>query len=114
MTANDSPALIVFCTHPDTTQAKALGRHLLAEQLAACVQLLPPMTSLYVWEGKVQEDSETLMLMKSRQHLWPMLECAICARHPYDVPQLIAVSVVEIHEPYQTWLTQHTLLAQSS
>lgn len=110
---NDKP-MIVFCTHPDAEQAKALGKHLLAEKLAACVQLLPPMTSLYVWDGDVQEDSETLMLIKSHQHLWPMLEQTIGARHPYDVPQLIAISAVEIHEPYRSWLMEHTLSAKAS
>lgn len=83
-----------------------LAKKLVEANLTACVQILPQMTSVYVWEGKLQKENEHLLLIKTLPEKWDELHAFITAHHSYDVPEIVAVDAEKVSEPYQTWLTK--------
>lgn len=103
-----SDYLMVLTTLPDQPQAEALAGTLLEQKLAACIQVLPPMTSLYTWQGKVEKESEHLMLIKTRTSRYEDLAAAVREHHPYEVPELIAVDVVTGLSEYLDWIVECT------
>lgn len=68
------------------------------------MQILPPMTSVYVWEGKVQKESEHMLLIKTLPEKWDELVAFITANHSYDVPEIVAIHAANVAEPYRAWL----------
>ncbi|QIA65301.1 divalent cation tolerance protein CutA [Vibrio astriarenae] len=80
---------------------------LLNQQLAGCIQVLP-IDSHYVWQGKICNDKESLLVIKTRLCLYPKVEQEIQRVHPYDVPQIVMVPFVEGFNPYLTWLGEQT------
>ena len=100
--------IIVFSTFSNAEQAREVGRVLVAERLAACVNLLPGVTSIYVWEGKEEENIETLALIKTRTALYSALEARLRELHPYGVPEIIAVDVVAGSSAYLQWVAERT------
>ena len=101
-------ALLVFSTFPEAARAREIGRQLVAERLAACVNLLPGVTSIYVWEGKEEESAETLALIKTRRELYPALEARLRELHPYEVPEIVAVEWAAALPAYRQWLADQT------
>jgi len=100
--------LIVLCTVPDQAAGQALARALVAEGLAACVNLLPRVTSVYRWQGQVETDSELLMIIKTRQGVYQRLEQRLVALHPYELPEVIAVPITEGLAGYLSWVDEMT------
>ena len=96
--------LIVMTTCPALEAAEALGELIVEARLAACVQVLPRMTSIYWWEGEVQRESEYLLLIKTLPEKWDELRDFVAANHTYDVPEVVAVDVPNVSEPYRLWL----------
>ena len=78
---------------------------LVERKLAACVQILPPMTSIYVWKSEVQRESEILLLAKSTRAKFDELEAAVRAVHSYETPEIIALSIVAGSPAYLSWLS---------
>ncbi len=101
-------ALIVYCTHPDPAQAEVLAGRLVEEGLAACVNILPGLTSVYRWQGKLQSDAENLLLIKTRDSLFEALQARIQGLHPYELPEIIAVSVSQGLPSYLAWIVEST------
>lgn len=99
--------LIVFTTTPNIAEADSLGAQIVEARLAACVQILPQMSSVYVWEGKLQKDAEHLLLIKTLPEKWDELRDFITANHSYDVPEIVAVDAEKVAEPYRTWLDKN-------
>lgn len=95
---------IVFCTVPDTVTGRRLARDLVEYRLAACVNLLPGVESVYRWQGSVQTDDEVLLVIKARAADYPRLQAAILERHPYELPEIIAVPVNEVLPQYRAWV----------
>jgi len=91
-------------TCPALEAAEALGELIVEARLAACVQVLPRMTSIYWWEGEVQRESEYLLLIKTLPEKWDELRDFVAANHTYDVPEVVAVDVPNVSEPYRLWL----------
>ena len=91
-----------------TTQTKAdaqaIANALVEKRLAACVQIVGPITSTYRWHGEIETAEEWLCLIKSREDLYEQLEQAILETHPYDVPEILAVPVVSGNKRYLEWL----------
>jgi len=83
-----------------------LASALVEEKLAACVQILPPMTSVYRWKGEIQKDTEHLLLIKTTDDRWEALSELIQKNHPYEVPEVIAVEASKIAPAYQKWLCE--------
>ncbi len=100
--------LLIFSTFPDADRAHEVGRTLVAERLAACVSVLPGVTSLYVWQGRPEEASEVLTLIKTRREQYPVLEARLRELHPYEVPEIIAVEVTAGLPAYLQWVAAGT------
>ncbi|BBL73869.1 divalent-cation tolerance protein CutA [Methylomagnum ishizawai] len=96
---------LVFCTCPDADSAGTLADALVAERLAACVNILPGLVSVYTWEGKTERASEHLLVIKTEAALYPALETFIQSRHPYDVPEIVALPVARGSAPYLHWIS---------
>lgn len=97
--------LVVLITAPGPEKAAEIGRALVEERLAACVNVLPGVRSIYRWEGKVQDDAETLLVVKTRAGAFDRLRARVVALHPYTCPEVIAVPVQAGHPPYLDWLS---------
>lgn len=96
--------LLCYCTCPDAASAQKLAEALVGERLAACVNRLPAVASTYRWEGKVVTDSEELLLIKTTADRFAALRERLLALHPYELPELIAVAVVDGHHAYLDWV----------
>ena len=101
--------LIVLCTFPDFEKARQIGAVLVERQVAACINLLPGATSIYRWEGRIEEESEVLGVIKTTAEAYPALEAAILELHPYDTPEVLALPVVRGAEKYLEWLAGQLL-----
>ena len=96
--------LLVFTTTPDGSEAERLAYQMVEEKLAACVQILPKMTSVYFWEGKIQTEPEHLLLIKTLEEKFDALREFIQANHSYDVPEIVAINAEKMSESYLTWM----------
>ena len=96
-------AIIVFCTMPED-DASALAKTLVEEHLAACVNLVPGVRSIYWWQDKLCDDSETLAIIKTTSTKRQALQSRLAELHPYDCPEILAMDVLAGHEPYLQWL----------
>lgn len=99
-----SKHLLVLCTCPDPETARRLGRMLVDGRLAACVNVVDGLSSVYRWKGAVQEDSEALMLIKTSDERYRDLEAAIVEHHPNELPEIIAVQIERGLEDYLDWI----------
>ena len=97
---------IIQTSVPNIAEAESLAVKLIAEKLAACVQILPPMTSVYVWEGKLQRESEHLLLIKTLPEKYDEVEAFITANHSYDVPEIVAINADKVSGPYFKWINE--------
>jgi periplasmic divalent cation tolerance protein len=96
--------LVLLVTAPDGPAAESLARTLVAEGLAACVNRWPGVRSTYRWQGELQDEQETLLVIKSTAPAYPALERRIRELHPYETPEVIALPIVRGSEPYLAWL----------
>ena len=94
---------LVLVSAPSMDSAKEIAARIISARLAACVNIIPGLLSIYEWEGKVQEEAEVLMLIKSRPSIFPELEKAILSCHPYDTPEIISVESAAVTEKYLKW-----------
>jgi periplasmic divalent cation tolerance protein len=101
---NDQPQ-IVLCTVPDTGTAKTIANALVTEQLAACVNIIPGITSVYRWKESIENDAELLLIIKTAASAWPRLEQRILTLHPYELPEIIAVPIQTGQTDYIQWIT---------
>ncbi len=104
----DEEALVVLCTAPDMDTAVRLGRGLVEARLAACVNVVPGLRSIYRYEGEVHDEAEVQLLVKTRRGCFAALEAWLDAHHPYDVPEVLALPVAAGAPGYLSWLTQQT------
>ena len=103
-----SDKLIVLTTYPDQDSALKAAQRLVREKLAACVNILPAMTSVYMWEGKETSGTEHLLLIKTRQGRYAELERSIRESHPYELPEIVATPMTEGLAPYLNWIDENT------
>lgn len=100
--------LLCYCSCPDATSAQAIAEALVGERLAACVNRLPGVASTYRWQGQVTTDAEELLLIKTVANRFEALKSRLLELHPYDLPELIAVSVEHGHDAYLDWVRNHS------
>ena len=100
--------LIVHCTCPDAATADALARALVAERLAACVNVLPGVRSTYRWEGAVHQADEVLLLIKTTRDRLDALTARVQALHPHELPEVLAVVTLGGLAPYLHWVAEQT------
>ncbi|NNC90639.1 MAG: divalent-cation tolerance protein CutA [Akkermansiaceae bacterium] len=103
-----SKVLVVLCTFPDVEQARQIGTALIEKQLAACVNVIPGIGSIYEWQGEIKQEGEVLALIKTSETAFPALENEIFRLHPYDVPEIIALPVAVGSVPYLRWVLGQT------
>jgi len=101
---SENKCLLVLCSCPEGDLAAELARTLVAESLAACVNRLPGMVSNFRWEGRVEQESETLLLIKTTEQGLAALTARIKALHPYELPEVIAVPVSGGLDAYLDWV----------
>jgi periplasmic divalent cation tolerance protein len=101
-------AIVVLITAPGADKAAEIGRALVEERLAACANIVPGVRSIYRWEGKLQDDAEVLMLVKTRAALFEKLRERVVALHPYSVPEVLALPVAAGAQPYLDWIASAT------
>ncbi len=103
----DGP-ILVLCTAPDTEVGATLGRGLVEAKLAACVNIVPGLRSIYTWQGAVQDDTEAQLLIKTRWARFEALRDWLTEHHPYDVPEIVAVPITAGSKAYLQWLDEQT------
>src|SRR3954452_23137951 len=101
-------ALLVLTTLPNAEAAAQVARTLVGEKLAACANILPAVRSIYRWQGQVQDEAETLVLIKTQRQHFQRLKERILELHPYEVPEVIALPLEAGHQPYLDWIARET------
>jgi periplasmic divalent cation tolerance protein len=102
-------ALLVFTNLPDADSARGLAKHLVAERLAACVNILAPCQSVYRWQGEVTDTLEVPLLIKTTEARYAALETAIRKHHPYELPEIVAVPLSHGLPAYLDWVAAETI-----
>jgi periplasmic divalent cation tolerance protein len=95
---------LVVCSCPDADTARELAGALVRERHAACVNILPGITSVYAWEGEIETAEEQLMLIKTAAGCYGPLETFIKNHHPYEVPEIIAIPIEQGSSDYLEWI----------
>jgi periplasmic divalent cation tolerance protein len=103
-----SDALVALSTVASLEDAERIARALVERRLAACVNVVPGLTSIYAWKGAVETERELLLVIKTRRQRFEELRAALVELHPYEVPELIALPVEAGHAPYLEWLQAGT------
>lgn len=98
--------LLAFCNCPDEKTAQDIAYWLVEDRLAACVNILPAVQSIYRWQGKLETDSEVTLLIKTDSPNLELIKGELPSRHPYELPELITVCIKDGLPPYLRWLEQ--------
>lgn len=98
------PVLVVLSTFPTPDKAAEVARTLVGEQLAACVNLVSQIRSIYRWQGEISDDSETLALIKTTDERFEAMKARLVELHPYEVAEVIALPIEGGHAPYLAWV----------
>jgi periplasmic divalent cation tolerance protein len=101
--------MIIFSTTPDEETAARIAETLVEERLAACIQVLPGVTSFYRWQGKLEKSDEKLLVIKTSRDRLDELVTRIESLHPYEVPEIVAVEVADGAKKYLDWIAQETV-----
>lgn len=96
--------LLVFCTCPNQETAKKLAHDLVANHFAACVNLIPQITSIYRWQNTIETAEEYFLIIKTTATLYSQAENFIRANHPYEIPEIIATPIAQGLPEYLSWL----------
>ena len=99
---------VLLSTCPDAATAERMARELVAASLVACVNIVPGVRSIYLWNGAVQADEEVLMILKTTAGRLAAVRERLVALHPYDLPEIVALPVVDGHHPYLQWVVDST------
>jgi periplasmic divalent cation tolerance protein len=111
MSGNEHAAdgmMLVLCTFPDIEIARKIGSGIIAEGLAACVNLVPQVESIYRWKGEMQSETEVLAIFKLCTDHFPALESVLAERHPYEVPEIIGLAADAVSRGYLDWVLGQT------
>jgi len=100
--------IVVLITTPSKEEAEKLGRFLVEKKLAACANILSPISSIFSWEGKICHEQESLMILKTRRDCFARLSEEVKRHHSYSVPEIIALPVVEGSSDYLKWIWENT------
>jgi periplasmic divalent cation tolerance protein len=95
---------MVLVTVPDEENATIIANGLVAEKLAACVNIIPDIRSVYAWQGHIHSDRESLLICKTTEAVWPQLQEWILAHHPYEVPEIVQLPLLQGLPAYLYWM----------
>lgn len=99
---------LVLVTFPDLETAREIGTQMVESQLAACVNLIPGVTSIYRWQGVVEESAEVLAVFKTTTAAWADFESELLRLHPYDTPEIVALPPDKVTQAYAEWVQSST------
>jgi periplasmic divalent cation tolerance protein len=99
-----SGIVVVLCTFPNPDVARQIGTALVEKQLAACVNLIPAVESVFRWQGRVETAAETLAVFKTSAAAYPAFELELARLHPYEVPEIVAIEPTVVAETYRSWV----------
>jgi periplasmic divalent cation tolerance protein len=99
---------VIFITTSSLDEAKKIGRVLVEEKLAACANIVSPIRSIYHWQGKICDDKEALIILKTKKKLFKQIEKMVKALHTYEVPEVISMPITEGSNKYLSWLKNET------
>lgn len=97
-------AVFVYTTYPSIVEAERIGRALVERRLAACVNILPGMVSLYWWEGKIDRGDEVVMIIKTRASLAEPVRAAVKKMHSYSTPAILVLPIESVDSDYHAWI----------
>lgn len=100
--------IVIYITTSSVNEAKKIGRALVEEKLAACSNIISPIRSIYRWQGKICDDKEALMILKTKKKLFKQIVATVEELHSYDVPEIIALPIIEGSDKYLSWLKEET------
>lgn len=103
---DDASLLVVLSTFPDAAAARAVAGTLVSGHLAACVNILPGVESIYRWQGKLETGAEVLAVIKTTAERYASLEARLRELHPYEVPEVVALPVSAVAENYLRWVSE--------
>lgn len=104
----DNGALVVLCTCPNPAEAATLAGGLVRKRLAACVNVLPTVRSIYRWQDEIHDEAEALMIIKTSREAFEAMNSWLEAQHSYDVPEILALPVTQGLPAYLDWLLDET------
>uniref|UniRef100_A0A0N4ZJW3 Divalent-cation tolerance protein CutA n=1 Tax=Parastrongyloides trichosuri TaxID=131310 RepID=A0A0N4ZJW3_PARTI len=105
---------VIYVTVPKMEVAKTIARNVVESKLAACVNIIPGVTSVYSWKGNIEEDQELLLIIKTKTNLLEELKKEIVKIHPYEVPEFISLPIEHGSEPYLKWIGEQTKNLEST
>lgn len=109
-----SEHIVLFITAPDEEISVKIAKTLVEEKLAGCVNIIKNIRSIYFWQGKVEDEPEVLMIVKTRRELFNKLKNRVKSIHPYTVPEIIAMPIIEGSEDYLKWLDEVTIFPHTT
>ena len=104
----DEQLSVILVTAPSHVVARQLAQDLVTERLAACVNVVPGVTSIYAWEGRVEEAEEVLMIIKTRRSCYVALEQYVRQHHPYETPEIVEIPAAQVAPKYREWIMKET------
>lgn len=108
MSKSRGNVLMVFVTAPTRREAEKIGKAVVRENLAACVNIIPTVTSIFRWQGALQKSREALLVLKTTKPQYKALEKSLRSKHSYEVPEVLAVTVETGFKQYMDWVARET------
>lgn len=100
--------IVIYCTVPNKKEGQEIAKALIEHNLAACVNILDKMESIFSWDGELCEEKEALMMIKTKRELFDKVKFIIQKLHSYTVPEIIAMPIIEADETYLKWIAHET------
>ncbi len=100
--------IVIYITAGSVSEAKKIGHTLVEEKLVACSNIISPIHSIYSWQGKICDDKEALMMLKTKQELFKQIVIRVEELHSYDVPEIIAIPIIDGSSKYLSWINEET------
>lgn len=106
----DKKYSVIFNTCPNSDVAAEVASALVEKKLAACVNILPGITSVYSWQGKIEKDQEVLLVIKTESECYEAVQAEICKLHPYELPEVVSVSIDKALPDYLSWISENVAI----
>ncbi len=100
--------IVIYITTSSINEAKKIGRALVEEKLVACSNIISPISSIYSWQGKICDDKEALMILKTKRKLFKQIVKRVEKLHSYDVPEIVAMPIIDGSSKYLSWINEET------
>lgn len=100
--------IVIYCTVPNKKEGTEIAKVLLEQKLVACINIIDKVESIFSWDGEIMEEKEALMMIKTKKELFSQINHTIQKLHSYNVPEVIAMPIIEADETYLKWIAHET------